>query len=138
MINIQKLYKSYRYPRTLNVNSIINKQSSLYTNNQSYQRSIYPPPTKMYFTTILASAIALTGAASAAAVPTHRYAQLRLWGEPSCATLNLGEEGIYGDQLAQCNPLDENDVVRSVSFERADAGCTCEFPTVSYSCYGNY
>ncbi|KAJ5450053.1 uncharacterized protein N7458_006502 [Penicillium daleae] len=78
----------------------------------------------MYFATILASAIALAGAASAAAVPTHRYAQLRLWGEPECATLNLGEEGIYGDQLAKCNPLDENDVVRSVSFEAADAGCT--------------
>lgn len=81
----------------------------------------------MYFATILASAIALAGAASAAAVPTHRYAQLRLWGEPECATLNLGEEGIYGDQLAKCNPLDENDVVRSVSFEAADAGCTREF-----------
>ena len=80
----------------------------------------------MHFTTILTSTIALAGAASAAAVPTHRYAQLRLWGEPSCATLNLGEEGIYGDQLAQCNPLDENDVVRSVSFEAADAGCTRE------------
>ena len=80
----------------------------------------------MHFTAILASSVALAGAASAAAVPTHRYAQLRLWGEKSCATLNLGEEGIYGDQLAQCNPLDENDVVRSVSFEAADAGCTCE------------
>ncbi|GLI73853.1 hypothetical protein PoHVEF18_002083 [Penicillium ochrochloron] len=78
----------------------------------------------MYFPTILASAIALAGAASAAVVPTHRYVQLRLWGEPSCATLNLGEEGIYGDQVAQCNPLDENDVVRSVSVERVDAGCT--------------
>jgi hypothetical protein len=81
----------------------------------------------MYFATIVASAITLAGAASAAANPNHRYAQLRLWGEPECATLNLGEEGIYGDQLAQCNLLDENDVVRSVSFEAADAGCSCKF-----------
>ncbi|OKP14215.1 hypothetical protein PENSUB_67 [Penicillium subrubescens] len=90
----------------------------------------------MYFPTILASAIALAGAASAAVVPTHRYVQLRLWGEPSCANLNLGEEGIYGDQVGQCNPLDEVDVVRSVSVERVDAGCTREF--FYSSCYCDY
>lgn len=81
----------------------------------------------MYFAAIAASAIAVAGAASAAGNPAHRYAQLRLWGEPGCTTLNLGEEGIYGDQLSQCNFLDENDVVRSVSFEGADDGCTCKF-----------
>ncbi|KAJ5166823.1 uncharacterized protein N7482_005604 [Penicillium canariense] len=78
----------------------------------------------MHFVTIAASAVALAGAASAAAVPTHRYAQLRLWGGQECATLNLGEEGIYGDQLAMCNPLDVYDTVRSVRLEAADAGCT--------------
>ncbi|EPS25731.1 hypothetical protein PDE_00667 [Penicillium oxalicum 114-2] len=76
---------------------------------------------------ILASILALAASISAAAVPSHRYVQLRLWGQPHCDTLNLGESGIYGDQTAQCNELDPSNTVRSVNVERLDAGCVLYF-----------
>ncbi|KAJ5491176.1 hypothetical protein N7539_002743 [Penicillium diatomitis] len=77
----------------------------------------------MHINAILTSAITLAATVSAAAVPSHRYVQLRLWGQPQCEILNFGEEGIYGDQTEKCNELDPSSTIQSVKVERIDAGC---------------
>ncbi|KAI1829880.1 hypothetical protein DTO027I6_9239 [Penicillium roqueforti] len=68
--------------------------------------------------------ISLLGMVAATGNPVHRYAQLRAWGQPGCRDSNLGEEGIYGDYIGLCVPLDNSDTVRSVSVESVESGCT--------------
>ncbi|OJJ99046.1 hypothetical protein ASPACDRAFT_120147 [Aspergillus aculeatus ATCC 16872] len=84
----------------------------------------------MQFSLFLSTALAVAvSAAPALALPAAsfnntRVIQLRLWGEPDCATLNLGELGIYGSQLNQCSSLTFGDyITQSVSFEGNADGC---------------
>ena len=72
---------------------------------------------------LLASIVNLADAASNS---THRLIQLRLWGQPNCHASNLGEEGVYDDQVGLCEPLDNYDIVRSVRVDTADSNCTRE------------
>ncbi|KAF7596018.1 hypothetical protein BBP40_003798 [Aspergillus hancockii] len=72
----------------------------------------------MLFSTILASVAALGLGVSAAPTPDAdpRYAQLRLYGEPGCSAQNLGELGVYGDRINECQTFGD-DTIRSVRFE---------------------
>lgn len=83
----------------------------------------------MYFSTFLASTVALAMSVSAfPATPVNtRYVQLRLFAEPNCTIPSLGELGVYGDQVNQCNTLGAGDIAtESVSFEYAIDGCSGE------------
>lgn len=84
----------------------------------------------MRFSVFVASTIALgMSAVSAAAVPVEtppitRYAQLRIFGKPSCSEQNMGEIGVYNTEINKCNVLsDPNDFIRSVKYEMATPGC---------------
>ncbi|KAJ5871892.1 uncharacterized protein N7529_004245 [Penicillium soppii] len=80
----------------------------------------------MFFSTVFISTITLTlGVSAIPASPINsRYVQLRLYGEPGCSALNLGELGVYGDKVNSCQTFG-SDTVRSVSFEANYVeGCT--------------
>ncbi|KAJ5935195.1 hypothetical protein N7466_004742 [Penicillium verhagenii] len=82
----------------------------------------------MQFTTALvASVAALAVTISAAPAPASpantRYVQLRLYGEAGCSAENLGELGVYGDDVNDCQSFGDN-IVQSVSFEYAINNCT--------------
>lgn len=75
----------------------------------------------MQFSTIFTSALALAmGVAASPVAPVGqgdvRNAQLRIWGEPSCESINLGEIGIYASSANECLTFGDNNV-RSVSIE---------------------
>lgn len=83
----------------------------------------------MYFRTLLASTVAL--ALSAAAFPATpentRYATLRLYETGNCTIPSLGELGVYGSQVNQCNAFGTfASGAESVSFEFGIEGCTGE------------
>ncbi|KAF4766450.1 hypothetical protein HAV15_010617 [Penicillium sp. str.  len=78
----------------------------------------------MYRIAALPLTVSLLGVVAATGNPVHRYAQLRAWGQPGCRASNLGEEGIYGDYIGSCEPLDNYNTVRSVSVETVESGCT--------------
>jgi hypothetical protein len=86
-----------------------------------------PATNFMHYITALSLTASLLGMVAATANPVHRYAQLRAWGQAGCRVSNLGEEGIYGDYIGLCKPLDNYDTVRSVSAESFESGCTRTF-----------
>ncbi|KAJ5720831.1 uncharacterized protein N7483_008765 [Penicillium malachiteum] len=82
----------------------------------------------MHFTTLLTSTLALAMSISAAPTPATpantRYVQLRLYSDPACGQDgNLGELGVYGDDVNKCNAFGDY-TVESVSFEYAINNCT--------------
>lgn len=96
----------------------------------------------MYHITTLSLTVSLLGFVAATGNLVHRYAQLRAWGQPGCRASNLGEAGIYGDYIGSCEPLDNYDMVRSVSVEAVESGCTrtsrqlldCALPLTNLQC----
>jgi hypothetical protein len=90
----------------------------------------------MFFSTVFISTIALTlGVSAIPASPINsRYVQLRLYGEPGCSALNLGELGVYGDKVNSCQTFG-SDTVRSVSFEANYVeGCTRKLVPSRFLC----
>ncbi|KAH6886796.1 hypothetical protein B0T10DRAFT_563033 [Thelonectria olida] len=72
----------------------------------------------------LSAFFAGTSAAPAPAPnPNTRYAQLRLYGKPGCSELNLGELGVYGDKVNQCQTFGDTDVIRSLALQYNPYGC---------------
>ena len=63
-----------------------------------------------------------------------RYVQLRLYGSPNCTIPSLGELGVYGDMVNQCNTLASDDLSNaSVAVEYALDGCTStSFPVQGF------
>ncbi|KAJ6136961.1 hypothetical protein N7497_012213 [Penicillium chrysogenum] len=78
----------------------------------------------MHYITALFLTASLLGMVAATGNPVHRYTQLCAWGQPGCRASNLDEEGIYGDCIDLCVPLDNYDTFRSVSIESVESGYT--------------
>ncbi|CAP94152.1 hypothetical protein PCH_Pc16g14820 [Penicillium rubens Wisconsin 54-1255] len=83
----------------------------------------------MHYITALFLTASLLGMVAATGNPVHRYAQLCACGQPGCRASNFDEEGIYGDCIDLCVPLDNYNTFRSVSIESVESGYT---PAVSH------
>ncbi|KAJ6167996.1 hypothetical protein N7497_000839 [Penicillium chrysogenum] len=78
----------------------------------------------MHYITALFLTASLLGMVAATGNPVHRYAQLCACGQPGCRASNFDEEGIYGDCIDLCVPLDNYNTFRSVSIESVESGYT--------------